>query len=301
YDTCDMILLCTDTISRIKAIVKRSHSSGDMLFNKTSLERDVFFGLSHDVSKTTFVLFHSGLSLSLSDLQLISTNDIDVQIRQRKAILWEGRLHAGQPVRLRLDGLFFDSEAFDLLSKQMKRYALLDLVTAAVGQDPRPPVSMPILQFARNYVPFAHYDSFIPTANLTDAGVEFLQGWSHFEKWGVWSEDNFATLLIHTGEGSKAYEVTFRLHGYSPPENPVRMLRLTVNGRPLGALRLSGGVGPSDYRFMFRTRPDEKFINFGFEIENPVSPAELGRGSDPRRLGVGLSGFKLRKLAETVK
>ncbi len=294
-------LLPTICESYSSSIMDRSPASGDMLFHKAPLEREAFFGLLRDTNKTTSVLFHSGLPNSVSDLELLSRSDVDAQIRQGEAILWEGRLHAGQPARLRLEGLSFDSKAFDLLYKQMMRYAMVDLVAVAVDQDPRAPVPTPSFRFARNYMPFAYYGSFIRTANLAESGVVFGQGWSHLEAWGVWSDGNFADLLIHVGSESRTYEVTFRLHGYNPPESPFRNLQLIVNGRQLGALELSEGAGFHDYHFMFRIRPDEEFIHFGFEIRNPVSPAELGHSSDHRRLGVGLSGFKLTQVAETLE
>ncbi|MEZ4598912.1 MAG: hypothetical protein R2940_03865 [Syntrophotaleaceae bacterium] len=282
-------------------ITEKSDSSDDILFHLAQLESGSGFGLFRKAGVPRKILFQSGAVRPVQDLELISSSDATVLVKHGKTVLWQGSLLGWQPTRLSLEALPADGEAYDLLSGQPWRWASIEL--HATEKDTGLPAQpgRQTLRFAREYARFEHYDRLIPTAELPQAGVLLHAGWSRMEPWGVWSADKNADLLLYFGEDAKTYELTLRMHGYCPPEDPIRKLRITANGRFLARMDLEASNGPCNHPFRFDTRPGEKFLQIGFEIDNPVSPAELGHSADARHLGVGLSGLSIRRIEEPMR
>ncbi len=126
-----------------------------------------------------------------------------------------------------------------------------------------------------------------------DAVGNFIlgSGWSTPEHWGVWSESKLATLVLPCNEGQYYYgseriRVSVRLQPFGRQEVEIRQSGATL------ARHVLDGTGTVE----FYGRVDHcrsNLIEFDIAVSSPRSPLELGQSADARKLGVGLTEFKV--------
>ncbi|MEO0621094.1 MAG: hypothetical protein AAF183_02615 [Pseudomonadota bacterium] len=151
-------------------------------------------------------------------------------------------------------------------------------VSAALEPVPSSPLTLP--------ANLAFVDIFTADAHLG-------RGFAQPEPWGVWTVADRAVIPLAFGAPVTA--VVLRMRGFVPDERPDTGATITLETyqgtwRQLGAARLTfaRGEGPQEATFELREGEAEERIRIIIEPDQPISPQELGRGKDRRRLGVGL-------------
>lgn len=289
--------LLPTTTSNIPRIYERSSDGNEILVNKTLLDGEaITLGLGPSNIERR-ILFQFGEFRAASSLELWSRHDSEVMITSSGGNLGQIRLFGWQPVILNLDHLKYDRVAFDLLIKNFVRIAKIE---ALLNEDTIEGAGL-IIRFAREHQVFSNYGHYLRVGELNSSGVSLLHGWNSIEPWGVWTDGSFAHIGLYADEDTRSYEVIFRLQGYVPKEDPVRKARLWVNNRLLGDLQFTNGEEPKYVHFRFEINPDEEYINFGFEIQNPISPKFITRSPDSLLIGIGLSGFMINRIKDHEK
>lgn len=276
---------------------EQSLSNEDTLFHLYFLNGGVSLSKKGDYHKSSSILYQNNLAYPTQNLELISICDMNVIVKQRESIIWDGNLHSGQPVRIKINQDSYNYEIFDLISMRVQRFFNFKIISNEIDNNHLCNNIIPAIRFAHDYKRFEDYEKLVFVNDFKQAGVNLGTGWSYIEPWGIWTEDNVAELVLYTGESPGMYEIKFLLNAYNPEEDPIRNVKLWVNGRLENKINFYEGL-PIEYVLEFTTKPEENYIQFVFEVENPVSPAELDISSDPRRLGLGLTGFKLSKIGD---
>jgi phosphoglycerol transferase len=122
--------------------------------------------------------------------------------------------------------------------------------------------------------------------------VSGIEGLSHAEPWGRWS--NAKRVLIHFAQplprragvllSAKAYDI-----------NATLPFTVRVGGQSK-EVRL--GWSEQHLRLQFDTDGSARTLEI--DIPKPVSPEELGRPGDPRKLGIGISEITITKGADAI-
>jgi hypothetical protein len=131
------------------------------------------------------------------------------------------------------------------------------------------------------------------TLNFNEAQVDTYlgKGWGVQESWGRWTDGHFAGMKLPLEGFSKEshYTLTLECTLFQPDKQRVIV---SLNGVQIGEIG-PGFRGPAEVRIPFQGEllwEQNNLIHF--EIEDPVSPKELGESPDPRRIGLG--AFSLR-------
>jgi hypothetical protein len=118
-------------------------------------------------------------------------------------------------------------------------------------------------------------------------------GWSRSEPWGVWSQNEHATLKLPRallGEGS--IEIALDAAAFVVPQRGVHNQRVfvTANGASLGTLRL-GDLADDALTLEIPAsviHTNDEYLELRFDLPDRRSPASLGLTSDSRELALGL-------------
>lgn len=129
------------------------------------------------------------------------------------------------------------------------------------------------------------YLSLTPASELS--GEPYLGfGWSHREKWGVWSEVPSPTLFIPRASTHAVLTVRGALFG--PAGEPAR-IEWTIEGGT--SCQLTARCG-EPLEFEIPTKPGDRLLNL--HLPDAMAPAEIEVSTDPRTLGFGLTGMDVR-------
>ena len=132
----------------------------------------------------------------------------------------------------------------------------------------------------------------------SDAGRYLGDGWSGFEPTGVWTTGHRATISFQLpADAGPDLELVLGSHGYTSPMHPGLEVVFSARNERLGAhlfrhgvksrvtpIPLTGAVVDADGR-----------VVVDIDIDHPVSPKELGTGSDARPLGLHLKCLVVRR------
>lgn len=122
-------------------------------------------------------------------------------------------------------------------------------------------------------------------------GRSFLgDGWSGPEDWGLWSSGKLAELAFSTTLPDR---VRLVLTGTAFGPNAEQEFRVSAGGPPV-SFRL--GHGLSELTVELDAGSNSHTIRF--EIPSPISPQDLGRNTDIRKLGLGLISLRIETLAQ---
>lgn len=121
-------------------------------------------------------------------------------------------------------------------------------------------------------------------------GQDFLlSGWSAPEPWGIWSLGHEASLQARLVNAPRPHSLRIRALGYVVDGD---MLKVSVrlNGQGIGRVDLR--AEPRDFVLPVPATAlaglERGRMRIDFDILDPASPVQLGKGSDTRLLGVGL-------------
>lgn len=131
-------------------------------------------------------------------------------------------------------------------------------------------------------------------ANQT--GVSALQsGWGRPEAWGTWSVGDRAELAIRV-PAELTGGIGLRLHHRNPgsPGNPPVAITCRVADHVIDRWECGDAVRAVTRDLLVPSNivGADGELRLHFEIRNARSPAELGAGSDKRRLGIGIEWIK---------
>lgn len=126
--------------------------------------------------------------------------------------------------------------------------------------------------------------------------TQFLgDGWSSPEKFGVWSDGRNVTLHFKFSE-LRDTQLDLDLVGFFSKNKNVQTLKPSVNGIPMNSFTISANQKPPITWRIHLTQSylaaHRGIVDIGFNIEHPLSPAEVGLSNDTRKLGIGLIAIR---------
>jgi hypothetical protein len=120
-------------------------------------------------------------------------------------------------------------------------------------------------------------------------------GWSPPESWGVWSNGATAELsVLAEAKIGGDVAITLEADAYAPPPITAQAVRMEVNGHHVGELSFVRGTSSKTVTVSEQIATRNNPIQIALHIASPRSPAELGLGTDTRKLGLGLRTLTLR-------
>jgi hypothetical protein len=133
--------------------------------------------------------------------------------------------------------------------------------------------------------------------NNSNISRMFGSGWSYLEDWGRWSEGTQSTLLMKIGSTPDSeLQITFTSIIYAPKEK----LSFSIYANDMSIDHFSLPDGMQQFSIVVpreNIKKNNSELRIMFDIENPISPVQVGYSGDPRMIGIGLESF----LIETVK
>jgi hypothetical protein len=118
-------------------------------------------------------------------------------------------------------------------------------------------------------------------------GILWEKGLSFYEPWGRWSEGN--ELAWGLGACLPKGHIKINIDGHAFGPNAGQPFKLMV-----GSQSISFVVGNQDDRASLRVNNQEDCVDtLKIQISGAVSPAELGIGPDPRKLGLAVKGLQI--------
>ncbi len=135
---------------------------------------------------------------------------------------------------------------------------------------------------------------FLNDENPIDSGT----GWSFPEKWGTWSDGEFASFpfVISGGDIPSIMKVNLRLRPYISTNVLPLQVSVEMNGESLGDFTFTKD---EEYEIELKYTSDLYFRTLtlptlGFRIKNPTSPGSSGISEDDRKLGIGLVSISFK-------
>ena len=133
-----------------------------------------------------------------------------------------------------------------------------------------------------------------------EKGTAYLaESWSHPEGWGVWSLENSSSIFLplkpETG-ADIAVELHLRAYATGPEDCP--SVAIHANSEQVFQEALCGGRAEGGQHSIIVEVPQGSTEELGgvfieFDTPNAKSPAESGKSTDTRRLGVGLTYIRV--------
>ena len=131
-----------------------------------------------------------------------------------------------------------------------------------------------------------------------DGAAYLTEGWAAPEAGGVWSLGRWGVVDVPIPPETRAYRNPYAeiaIFGFVPPQSPERKIWVTVGDDPpeqrnLLAFKRSSLVVEHPLTPAQMAKGKLRVV---FEIENPVAPASLRLGDDPRLLGIGLEQIRI--------
>jgi hypothetical protein len=134
---------------------------------------------------------------------------------------------------------------------------------------------------------------------FTAANPKVLKsGWSSPEEWGVWSQEDNATIEFNISKTflrSQSIILTLRSWKIDSPKS--RNMEVVVNEKKFASMEINK-IG-ANYQMkipnlFLSSLPISNKLTIKFSFKNLVSPSELNLGMDRRKLGIGL--YQIRSL-----
>jgi hypothetical protein len=131
-------------------------------------------------------------------------------------------------------------------------------------------------------------------------GLSLLHhGWLPPEKWGAWSIGKSATVVVSVPESAATGKLRLSIgaQGMFGGKEPVRTVKVAVNGVPAGSLRFDAvydlGWRSLDIPADAAAHDPLGILVITFDIDHPSSSIDMGIGLDQRQLGIGLVALRV--------
>jgi hypothetical protein len=144
----------------------------------------------------------------------------------------------------------------------------------------------------------AHRDRLTSFLPLCHGGLQFLDGWSELEDWGIWSVSCLSTLKIllpAVPAGPLGVRLAVTVAAFSILM-PVMAFTVTANAIEAGRFELPGAAEPHEIEFLVPRQAVEgrRSILLRFSFPNILSPLQQDVGSaDARTIGIGLHRLRV--------
>jgi hypothetical protein len=127
--------------------------------------------------------------------------------------------------------------------------------------------------------------------NRPEPGLAIVRGMSGEEPWGRWSDaDTVSIAFSYPEEACENQNITLNLQAYVNKQHKELHTSLLLNEEPIKSFTLAyRDSTPTVLKLDLPAgllKPGETNV-LKFNIENPVSPASLGKSNDSRKLGIG--------------
>ena len=122
-----------------------------------------------------------------------------------------------------------------------------------------------------------------------------LDGWSHAEPWGTWTDGSRAVLRLPlTRVPSGPVDVALEAHAFIRPDHPELRVSVSCEDTVVAEWIIrTPDVATRSASIPQRLTADHGALVLTLNIEAPKSPQELGESSDSRRLGLGVRRLRL--------
>jgi len=126
----------------------------------------------------------------------------------------------------------------------------------------------------------------------TSASIK-ASGWSKPEEQFTWTEGNTATLVIPVSPTDAQVTLNMRLSGMiKEPEFPAHPVEVYVNDQKIADWQV-GNTAPFSAPIPNELTKAGGKLTFTFRMPKAVSPKDLGKGEDPRVLGICVFDLEL--------
>lgn len=282
---------------------RTTHKDGrNFLYRIRNFDRDEIL-IEDSRTKVEIVLYQYGEHTSPPTISIDSTTKFLMRISQDGKVFLEKDLSPLQTNKILLGKEIYKKQYFDLLTLQWIRWA--PLVISFLKEETRQADKELIkINFASEEIADDHAPITITVGQSISAhqfrqyGITKRFGWSNLEPWGMWTSGTYADLSIPLPNEKGLFEIYFSLHSYVPPEHPSQEIDVYLNGVKVERWRFDELNKQSKRRVYINTQnvSSEGKVLIGFQMLQPVSPFDLGRGTDKRRLGIGLHEILIEKV-----
>lgn len=132
----------------------------------------------------------------------------------------------------------------------------------------------------------------IADLNLGQSCALFGKGWSYPENWGIWTDGKVAQLsLALPKEVHSSLRLTFDAGAASRTDH--QRVTISAAGMPIGSVDVATKPDAQYGVTIPKAVVDQRSVTLEFSIDDPVSPKDLGRSGDARRLGLALHWLRL--------
>lgn len=130
------------------------------------------------------------------------------------------------------------------------------------------------------------------TINVNNGLGELLDsGWWAMENWGVWSVGEHAVVRLPAIDAAafpRGATVRLTVSGFTPRLPQAAVMRLDGGPSQRVVIERNGVLKPVDFRIAPEELASPRGRRIEIDVENPISPKEVGGSADGRRLGVSL-------------
>jgi hypothetical protein len=248
------------------------------------------------------VLYQFGVARSPAPIEVNSFSKAKLNVLKEGELFWSGTVEPGVPVQLDFDRVsedFFSASYFDFLGLRNIRWQSLEL-RFSVDEDTDSSLGYAIINFSKSTQPqiFKSFNQFLRPQDFGLVGISTEYAWSSLEGWGVWTNGSYAELSFKLEKDIDAIDLKFLVKGYIVPQHPAQLVDVMIRGKTVAGWNFSGS-GNFEERILKLTRQEwggGSEIKIGFLMHNPISPNELHRSADTRKLGMGLQGIVIDKV-----
>jgi len=144
------------------------------------------------------------------------------------------------------------------------------------------------ISFDQIYPPINHSRTLKFTSGSNDL-VYLLSGWSYPEPWGVWSDSQVSFIFLPIATAS-VQSIFIYFDALLHNSHPGQRVEISINGTQVFSDTVHRPIDNSlELRILDATRvASSDSFTMEFRFPDAVSPADLGLGSDPRILALGL-------------
>jgi len=117
--------------------------------------------------------------------------------------------------------------------------------------------------------------------------------WQTPESWGVWSNNNEATVRLPV-TNHEIRDLVFKLRAFVNSKNLSQNIEIWINGRHIKNIEILSSVSQEFIVEVPRDINKEGVLNITFKGLSPQSPKQLGLSQDDRQIAIGLESIQLR-------
>ncbi len=126
----------------------------------------------------------------------------------------------------------------------------------------------------------------------------FVEGWSHDEPGGRWTDGSKATIQFETDAMDESIELLLHLRTFLPLGLLFQRVIVSINSHPLLCWRLNDAMCSTPFRLPLNPEylEGKSKYQINFDLPDASSPQTWGK-KDVRMLGLWLAGFELLKVS----